>query len=129
MSAPERRSVHVATVSKTYKGKTYTSVLLRRTYRENGKVKHETLGNLSDLPADVIDFMRKRLAGELKESAPSGTFEIVRSLPHGNVAAVLRTARNIGLEKLIASRSCRERDLILALIVSRLVSPGSKLSA
>lgn len=129
MSAPERRSVHVATVSKTYKGKTYTSVLLRRTYRENGKVKHETLGNLSDLPADVIDFMRKRLAGELEESAPSGTFEIVRSLPHGNVAAVLRTARNIGLEKLIASRSCRERDLILALIVSRLISPGSKLSA
>lgn len=128
MTAPERRSVHVATVSKTYKGKTYTSVLLRRTFRENGKVKHETLGNLSDLPADVIDFMRKRLAGELEESAPSGTFEIVRSLPHGNVAAILRTARNIGLEKLIASRSCRERDLILALIVSRLISPGSKLS-
>ena len=89
----------------------------------------KTLGNLSDLPVDVIDFMRKRLAGELEERAPSGTFEIVRSLPHGNVAAVLRTARNIGLEKLIAARSCRERDLILALIVSRLISPGSKLSA
>jgi len=129
MSSPERRSVHIATVSKTYKGKTYTSVLLRRTFREKGKVKHETLGNLSDLPADVIEFIRKRLAGELEEGAPSGTFEIVRSLPHGNVAAVLQTARNIGLDRLIASRSCRERDLILALIVARLVSPGSKLSA
>lgn len=129
MTAPERRSVHIATVSKTYKGKTYTSVLLRRTFRENGKVKHETLGNLSDLPHDVIEFMRKRLAGELEEGAPCGTFEVVRSLPHGNVAAVLQTARRIGLEGLIASRPCRERDLILALIVSRLVSPGSKLSA
>lgn len=129
MTAPERRSVHIATVSKTYKGKTYTSVLLRRTFRENGKVKHETLGNLSDLPADVIEFIRKRLAGELEEGAPSGTFEVVRSLPHGNVAAVLQTARNIGLDRLIASRPCRERDLILALIVSRLISPGSKLSA
>ena len=129
MSSSERRSVHVATVSKTYKGKTYTSVLLRRTFRENGNVKHETLGNLSDLPADVIEFIRKRLAGELEEGAPSGTFEVVRSLPHGNVAAVLQTARNIGLDQLIASRSCRERDLILALIVARLVSPGSKLSA
>lgn len=129
MTAPERRSVHIATISKTYKGKTYTSVLLRRTFRENGKVKHETLGNLSDLPPDVIEFIRKRLAGELEEGAPAGTFEVVRSLPHGNVAAVLRTARNIGLEQLIASRPCRERDLILALIVSRLVSPGSKLSA
>lgn len=129
MSSPERRSVHIATISKTYQGKTYTSVLLRRTFRENGKVKHETLGNLSDLPADVIEFIRKRLAGELEEGAPSGTFEVVRSLPHGNVAAVLQTARNIGLDQLIASRPCRERDLILALIVARLVSPGSKLSA
>jgi hypothetical protein len=129
MTTPERRSVHIATVSKTYKGKTYTSVLLRRTFRENGKVKHETLGNLSDLPADVIEFIRKRLAGELEEGAPRGTFEIVRSLPHGNVAAVLQTLRNIGVDQLIASRPCRERDLILALIVSRLVSPGSKLSA
>jgi len=103
--------------------------LLRRTFRENGKVKHETLGNLSDLPADVIEFIRKRLAGELEEGAPSGTFEVVRSLPHGNVAAVLQTARNIGLDQLIASRPCRERDLIMALIVARLVSPGSKLSA
>lgn len=129
MSKPSRRSVHVATVTKTYKGKTYTSVLLRRTYREGKKVKHETLGNLSDLPPDVIEFIRARLNGELEEAAPQGTFKIVRSLPHGNVAAVLQTAKNIGLDQLLVSRPCRERDLILALIVSRLISPRSKLSA
>lgn len=129
MSTPERRSVHIATVTKTYKGKTYTSVLLRRTYRENGKVKHETLGNLSDLPPDVIEFIRARLNGDIDESAPRGPFQILRSLPHGNVAAVLQTARNIGLDQLLASRPCRERDLVLALIVSRLISPRSKLSA
>jgi len=129
MSSPERRSVHIATVKKTHNGKTYTSVLLRRTYREGRKVKHETLGNLSDLPPDVIEFIRLRLNGDLDEGAPRGPFQILRSLPHGNVAAVLQTARNIGLDQLLASRACRERDLILALVVSRVIAPGSKLSA
>jgi hypothetical protein len=129
MSSSKPRSVHIATVTKTYKGKTYTSVLLRRTYREDGKVKHETLGNLSDLPPDVIDFIRRRLSGELDETAPASPFQIVRSLPHGNVVAVLQTAKNIGLDQLLASRPCRERDLILALVVSRVISPRSKLSA
>lgn len=129
MSSQERRSVHIETIKKKYKGKTYTSVLLRRTYREDGKVKHETVGNLSDLPPDVLDFMRRRLNGELDETAPSGPFEIVRSLPHGSVTATLQTARNIGLDELLASRPCRERDLILALAVYRVLSPGSKLSA
>ena len=129
MGSPKRRrSVHIATITKTVNGKTYTSVLLRRTYRENGKVKHETLGNLSDLPPDVLDFIRRRLDDELDEAAPDGPFEIVRSLPHGNVVAVLQTAKNIGLEQLLASRPCRERDLILGLVVSRIISAGSKLS-
>ena len=129
MSSQQPRRVHIERITKTHKGKTYVSVLLRRTYRENGKVKHETLGNLSDLPPDVLDFMRRRLNGELDGRAPNGPFEIVRSLPHGNVAAVLQTARNIGLDQLLASRCCRERDLILALVVSRVISPRSKLSA
>ncbi len=129
MNENQPRRVHVAVVNRTYKGKTYTSVLLRRTYREDGKVKHETLGNLSDLPPDVIEFIRKRLAGELPEGAPPGAFDIQRSLPHGNVAAVLQTARKLGMDGLLASQSCRERDLILALIVARIISPGSKLSA
>jgi transposase len=129
MSTPERRSVHISTVKKTVNGKTYTSVLLRRSFREGGKVKHETLGNLSDLPPDVIEFIRGRLHGELDETAPRGAFQIVRSLPHGNVAAVLQTAFSIGLDRLLASRPCRERDLILALVVARLIAPRSKLSA
>ena len=128
MSSDRQRKVHVAKVTRTYKGKQYTSVLLRRTYREDGKVKHETLGNLSDLPADVIEFIQKRLSGELDESAPNGPFEIERSLPHGNVVTVLETAKNIGLPALLGSRASRERDLILALVVSRILSPRSKLS-
>ena len=129
MNTPQRRRVHIETVTKSHKGKTYTSILLRRTYREDGKVKHETLGNLSDLPPDVLDFMRGRLNVELEEATPSGPFQIVRSLPHGNVAAVLQTAKNIGLDQLLGSRRCRERDLVLAMIVSRVLSPRSKLSA
>jgi len=129
MNTNKSQSCHVEVVSKTYKGKVFKSVLLRNSYRENGKVKHQTLGNLSSLPPDVIEFIRKRLHGELGEGELPQSFEIVRSLPHGNVAAVLQTARNIGLEQLIASRHSRERDLVLALIVSRLIQPGSKLSA
>ena len=129
MDDKQPRRVHVAVVNRTYKGRTYTSVLLRRTYREKGEVKHETLGNLSDLPPDVIEFIGKRLAGELPEGAPPGAFDIQRSLPHGNVTAVLQTLRKLEIDRLIASRPCRERDLILALIVARIISPGSKLSA
>lgn len=128
MKAKDRRSVYIDTVTKNHKGKTYKSVLLRRSYRENGKVKHETLGNLSDLPPDVIEFIRKRLAGELNEGELPRGFEIVRSLPHGNVAAVYRTIQNLQLEQLLGSRRCRERDLNVALIVSQLIAPASKLS-
>ena len=124
----KRRKLRVETVKKKYKGKVYTSVLLRCSFRKDGKVKHQTLGNLSDLPPDVIDFIKLRLAGELDEDAPHSTFEIARSLPHGNVMAVLETAKKLGLENLIASRPCRERDLVMALIVARILSPRSKLS-
>ena len=120
--------LRVETVRKTVKGKVYTSVLLRRSFRKDGKVQHETLGNLTHLPPDVIDFMKRRLSGELDADAPHSSFEVIRTLPHGNVAAVLQTAKQLGLENLLASRSCRERDLIVALIVARVLSPRSKLS-
>jgi hypothetical protein len=99
--------------------------LLRRSYREGGKVKHQTLGNLSHLPPDLIDTIRRRLRGE---PTPQGPLEIVRTLPHGHVAAVLGTLRKLGLEAVLASRSCRERDVVVAMIVARIVSPGSKLA-
>lgn len=120
--------LRVETVRKSVNGKVYTSVLLRRSFRKDGKVQHETLGNLTRLPPDVIEFVKRRLSGELDADAPRSSFEIVRSLPHGNVAAVLQTAKQLGLEELLASRPCRERELIMALVVARVLSPRSKLS-
>lgn len=119
-------AVHVATIKRRCNGKVYVTHLLRRSYREDGKVKHETLGNLSHLPPDLIETIRKRLRGE---EGPSGDdFEILRSLPHGHVAAILGTIENIGLDQLIGTRPCVERTLVLAMIVARIVAPQSKLA-
>ncbi len=128
MSNKPPRKVHVATVTKKHKGRVYKSVLLRRTFREDGKVKHETLGNLSDLPDDAIGYIKRRLAGGRPLIADDESMTIRRSLPHGNVAAVLGVARNIGFERLIAARPSRERDLVMAMVADRVISPGSKLS-
>lgn len=117
--------VHVATTKRVYKGKTYQTHLLRRTFRKDGKVQHETLGNLSHLPDDLIELIRQRLRGELP---PQGALQIVRSLPHGHVALCLGMIKELKLDNLIASRRCRERDLVLAMIVSRILCPGSKLA-
>ena len=118
-------AVHVATTQRRVKDKVYQTHLLRRTYRDGGKVKHETVGNLSHLPPDLIETIRARLRGDL----PSGDhFEILRTLPHGHVAAVLGTLRKIGLQNVIASRSTPERELIIAMIVARVVDPRSKLA-
>ena len=121
-------AVHVATTRRHYKGKVYETTLLRRSYREGGKVKHETLGNLSHLPAHLIELVKQGLAGET--FVPAGeALRVKRSLPHGHVAAVLGTARRLGLERLLGRERSRERDLCLALVCQRLVRPGSKLSA
>ena len=124
-----RRSgaVHVATTRRKYKGRVYEAHLLRRTYREQGKVKHETLGNLSHLPAHAIEAVRRSLRGEHLVGADD-CFEIVRSLPHGHVAATLGALRNLGIERLLSSRRRRERDLVTAMIVARIVEPCSKLA-
>ena len=113
-----KRAVHVATIKKEHNGKTYVTHLLRHTFREDGKVQHLTLGNLSDLPDDLIEVMRKRLAGE-PLPADSDDFQIVRSLPHGHVVAVLGTLKKIGLDRLISSKPCREAQLVIAMIVLR----------
>jgi Transposase DDE domain len=117
----------VATTRRHYKGTEYTTTLLRRSYREGGKVKNETLGNLSHLPDHVIDGLRAMLAGRRLVDLDSD-FEIVRSLPHGHVAAVLGVLRDLGLERLISRERCRERDLVVATICQRLLDPCSKLS-
>jgi transposase len=109
-----------------YKGQTYTTHLLRRSYRDEGKVKHQTLGNLSHLPPDLIDTIRRRLGGE--GPPESDHWEIVRTLPHGHVAAVLGSLQDLGLDSILASRRSRARDLAVAMIVARVIAPASKLA-
>jgi transposase len=107
----------------------YTSQLLRRSYRDaGGKVRHENLGNLSHLAPEIIDAIRAMLAGRRLVDLDED-FEITRSLPHGHVAAVLGVLRDLDLERVIARERCRERDLVVAMVVQRLIAPGSKLSA
>jgi Transposase DDE domain len=121
-------AVHVATTRRHYKGKEYESTLLRRSYREGGKVRNETVGNLSHLPEEVIDGIRAMLAGKALVDLDE-EFEIERSLPHGHVAAVLGVLRALDVERLLSRERCRERDLVVAMIVQRVIGPGSKLSA
>ena len=120
--------MHVATTRRHYKGKTYESHLLRRSYREDGRVKNETVGNLSHLPVEIIDAIRAMLAGRRLVDLDT-EFRIERSLPHGHVAAVLGVLRDLDLERLLGRERCRERDLVVAMIVHRVIAPGSKLSA
>jgi transposase len=123
-----RRSgtVHVATTTRVYKGHVYETHLIRRTYREGGKVKHQTLGNLSHLPPDLIDTIRRRLRGE--SPAGSSPWEILRTFPYGHVRAALGTVQRLDLESILASRPSRERSLVVAMIVARILQPASKLA-
>ena len=124
--------VHVVRVRKTgYVDKQgrvqdYSSAYLRRTYREAGKVKNETVANISALPDHVIDLIDAGLKGQqLVPAAQAVT--ITASLPHGHVAAAHAMARKLGLPALLGPAG-RQRDLALALVISRVVKPGSKLS-
>ena len=124
-------AMHVARNKRTYVAKSgeqrvYESVLVRRTYREGGKVRHETLANLSALPADAVTAIEATLKGE--RLVPAGqAVTITGSLPHGHVAAVHAMAVKLGLPALLGPAG-RQRDLALALVISRVVAPGSKLS-
>lgn len=121
------KAMHVAEVVTNRNGKRYRTVLVRHSYRENGKVRHETIANISKLPDDVIEAIRKRL----KDGQPfvhADEFTIARSLPHGHVAAVLGTMKQLEIDRLLNVRKSRERDLVMAMIADRILSPGSKLS-
>ena len=104
----------------------YQRHLLRRSYRDGGKVRKETLANLSHLPDEAIDAVRLVLAGRTVIDAGSGV-EVTRSLPHGHVAAVAAMARRLGFPALLGPPG-PQRDLAYALVVSRVARPGSKLS-
>jgi hypothetical protein len=105
------------------------AILLRESYREGGKVKKRTLLNLCDWPADRVAGFKMLLKGGTVIPPDQQTITITRSLPHGHVAAALGTARKIGLDRLLGPDGNRCRDLVLALVVSRLLEPGSKLAA
>lgn len=118
--------MHVAVTRRQHNGKVYETHLLRRSFREDGKVKNETLANLSHLPAETIRVIRESLAGKVHVVAGEG-FDIERSLPHGHVAAVWAMAAKLGLEKRLGP-ACVERDVAIALIVARACKPASKLA-
>jgi Transposase DDE domain len=105
------------------------AVLLRESYREDGKVKNRTLANLSSWPEAKVDALSRVLKGQPPPAAGlDGAFEITRSLPHGHVAAVLGTARQLGLEELIDPEPSRHRDLVTAMAVAQVIAPDSKLA-
>jgi len=123
--------VHVVRVKKSHVDKQgrrreYESVYLRRTYRDGGKVHNQTVANLSVLPEAAVAAVEATLKGQTLVAAGS-EFTLARSLPHGHVAAVAEMARKLGLAGLLGP-ACRARDLVVALIVSRVVRPKSKLS-
>lgn len=128
---PRHAGMYVESPSKTYRSRngetrTYRTHLLRRSYRDGGKVKKETLANLSALPDDAIAAVKASLSGSVLVDA-GDMFEIERSLPHGHVAAAHVMASRLGLKKLLGP-DCAERDLAYGLIIARAVAPASKLA-
>jgi len=97
------------------------AILLRESYREGGKVRKRTLCNLSDWPAAHIEGLRGVLKGGTVIPAERDAFTVIRSLPHGHVAAALGTARKIGLDRILGPDGNRDRDLVLALLVGRIL--------
>ena len=108
------------------------AILLRESYREGARVKNRTLANLSHWPAAKIEALRALLRGQALAPGAAGlerAFEIERSLPHGHVAAVLGTLRGLGLDRLLEAKTrARARDLVLAMLIERVITPHSKLA-
>ncbi|MFZ5479052.1 MAG: IS1634 family transposase [Myxococcota bacterium] len=103
------------------------AILLRESYREDGKIKKRTLANLSDWPAEKVEALRRALRGDVA-AAPGAEPEILRSLPHGHVAAVLGTMHGLGFPALLATKASRDRTLCMAMIAARILRPGSRLA-
>jgi transposase len=106
------------------------AILLRESYRENGKVRTRTIANISHLRPAQIDSLRSSLSGAVPAAGPLApdSFQIDRSRPHGHVAAVLGSLRKLQLPAILDPRSCRQRDLVLAMISARILDPASKLA-
>jgi hypothetical protein len=121
-------AMHVDTIRRQHGDRVYESFLVRRSVREGKRVRKETVANISGLPPEAIEAVRRVLQGEALLTAAEA-FRIERSLPHGHVAAVLGTLRRLGLERILGRERSRERELAVALVCQRLLRPGSKLSA
>src|ERR1700760_4271839 len=104
------------------------AVLLRESYRENGKVRKRTLCNLSDWPTAHVEGLRGVLKGGTVIAPDRDAFTVTRSLPHGHVAAAIGTARKIGLDRILGPDGNRWRDLVVGMITARILDPGSKLA-
>jgi hypothetical protein len=104
------------------------AILLRESYRENGKVRKRTLCNLSDWPTAHVEGLRGVLKGGTVIAPDRDAFTVTRSLPHGHVVAAIGTARKIGLDRILGPDGNRCRDLVLAMITARILDPGSKLA-
>ena len=102
------------------------AILLRESYREGGKVKNRTLANLSRWPEEKVDALAAVLKGRAPASGLEGSFDIIRSLPHGHVAAVLGVLSDLGLQELIDPVPSRSRDLVVAMVVAQVIEPSSK---
>ncbi len=120
-------TAHVVTTTRAYKGKVYRTHLLRRSYREGGTVKNETLGNLSHLPESLIEIIRRSLQGETF-IALGEAFEVTGSHPHGHVQAVAAAMQRLDFASLLGSKASRERELMLAMVAARIVVPHTKLA-
>ncbi len=119
--------MHVVTNRRQGRHREYVTHLLRRSYREGGKVKNETLANLSHLPDELVELIRGALRGQRYLPADQA-FEIERSLPAGHVWAALLMARRLELGRLLDRQPSRERDVCLAMICQRALAPASKLA-
>jgi hypothetical protein len=119
-------AVHVVTTSRTYKGTVYQTHLLRRSYREGGRVRNETVGNLSHLPAHIIDLVRRALHNDA--IIPIDQFEIVSSVGHGDIHAVLTAMDRLGVSRLLSARRCPEADVVRAMVAARVIAPHTKLA-
>jgi Transposase DDE domain len=125
--AENHGSMHVAKIRRRHGDREYVSHLVRRSVRDGKRVRHETIANISKLPADAIETLTLALRG-VRLLAAGEAFAITRSLPHGHVEAVLGAARRLGLERLLDREPSPERDLCMAMILARVLSPGSKLA-
>lgn len=121
-------AAHVVTICKRVGEREYRTHLIRRSYREGGKVHNETIANITHLGEEKVETLRRALNGERLVNFDD-TLAITRTLPHGHVAAVLAMARTLGLERLIDPTPSRKRSLAMALICQRVLCAGSKLAS